>query len=362
MEQNQIREQIHPVLVWIIASILLHLLIMLVIMTYKFHTTTHSQLPLPKQQEQYVMWSTPQPKQQAITPQMQMPKQQPAPQAQQAVAQKQAAQPQPKEEEKPLDLEKLPIIMPGKAGIDHQDLDGTPQASQEKMDTDEKETKQQEPIAPPMPKETPQQEAPQQKQSKPSDIDSRQQAIPKPKPTSFVAEGKPLPSPSKKTEAPQHPNTSSDASNPYRYVPTLRQEIPVKSISFKDIGLGFDDRHLTFGNSAHMGIAGNSPDIATGDELRYVTYLNQMANMIVNSLNTNSNKHWMTRYTGEPIMVHIKVDRKGNLLESRMVQASKAQGINDYILDSMKQVGLFNPLPKFIKKDTFEISWTIKFR
>lgn len=359
MEQNQTREQMHPVLVWIIASILLHLLIMLIIMTYKFHTNTHSQLPLPKQQEQYVLWNNPAPKQSAITPQKQQPTPQPLQQAPQQPKEKTVP---PKEEEKPFDLNKLPIITPGKAGIDHQDLDGTQQESQEKIDSEKREPEDQKiSTSQPPTKQSPQ-TIPQPAQSKPNNTDNLQKSTLAPKPTSFMAPSKPLSVPNTTTQAPQHPNTSSDPSNPYRYVPALRKEIPVKSISFKDIGLGFDERHNTFGNSAHMGIAGNSPDIPKGDELRYVTYLNQMANMIVNSLNTNHNKHWMSRYTGEPIMVHIKVDRKGNLLESRMIQASKTQGINNYILDSIQQIGLFNSLPKFIAKDTFEISWTIKFR
>lgn len=340
MHTHQSQEQNQSVIIWIIASILLHLLIMLIIMTYKFHINIQPHELFTPKQEQYLLLDNP--------PQQQ--------------TQQQAAQPQQqKEEEKKettLDLNKLPLITPGKSGVDHQDLSGVLTNFQNEPETQATidETQIPDTNAETIPEE-------EQKEMLPTPaIDQPIVSTPHRYQTIFAPEKvaatlKKLSKPATPVKTPSEPSQ-----DPYRYVPAPKQPIPVKTKSFKDLGLGFNNQHTTFGNSANMGLAGISPDIPTGEELRYVTYLNQMANMIVSSLNTNHYKHWLSQYKGEPLMVHIKVNRAGQLLESRMIQASQTPGINTFILDSVQQVGLYNTLPKFITKDTFEIAWTIKIR
>lgn len=347
--QNQITKKTTSSAVWIIASILFHLLILLLIMTYKFNMFDVEQPQGVRPDDKIVLYQP--------QPTVIQPAQQPIP-----------AQPEPKKEESKKDpepeqssMKKIPIIVPGKQGLDEQNLDGVQhptQYSKDQIDVTELNPitpQQQTPISDPqqsdqldLKKETTQQ---QPLKNKPLLYQTSPLILPKA--NQFIAS-----IPKQTTNQPLDSEQNS-IEKMYQHVPKVTKEIPIKTISFKDLGLGKNNNISTYGNSAHMGIQGNSPDIPTGEELRYVTYLNQMANMIVNSMYANPQRNMLPKRTNESVVFHVKVDRTGNLLVTKILRPSKKEIVNIFILESVKTVGLFNPLPKFIKKDTFEINWQI---
>lgn len=340
--QNQTSSQKVPALTWIIASIMFHIFILLAIMTYKFNIFEQEDRKTIRPDDQVVLWTN---QQQKID--LKNLHQPPAQETQQT-------KPEPKKEEKIADQpelpQKMPIIIPGKQGIDLQNLDGSQSPVQyppeKSQDLQETATIEQEPSI-------------ENAQNIGSSIKNvpiyRTSPLDFPK-GNFFASSVPKPQQLKQ----QLDESKEESKNMYKHVPKLTQKTPIKTISFKDIGLGQNNSLSTFGNSAHMGIQGDSPDIPTGEELKYITYLNQMANMIVSSMHANPQKNLVRGRTYEQVVFHVKVDRAGNLLATKIIRPSKQEVINIFIIESVKMVGLFNPLPNFISKDTFEINWRIE--
>jgi len=352
--QNESTKQGTPASVWIIASVIFHVIILLLIMTYKFNIFEQERPQALRPDDQVVLWtSQPQPKQASQPVSVQN---EPKPQPKLKQEEKKEVKPEPQPERS----QKMPIIVAGKQGIDQQNLDGTQSLVQHPQETTEPIT---EPIAEPINNITQQQPEQKQLHQEPPPL---AQKIPLytttplklPKGNLFVTAAPKQPT-EKSNSKSSLDNQPKESTQMHQHVPKQTKEIPIKTISFKDLGLGGNNAILTFGNSAHMGIQGDSPDIPTGEELKYITYLNQMANMIVSSMHANPHKQLIHRRTYEQVVFHVKVDRAGNLLTTRIIHPSKHEIINIFILESVKQVGLFNPLPNFIKKDTFEINWRI---
>jgi len=369
MNEKNIQEEKSSILTLILSSILLHLLIMLAIIFYRFELEKSYEIPRITSDDNVVLWTNPPTN---IAQQTPPPPLQPK------------SQPEPKKEEPKISqpIIKSPKIMPGRQGLDKQDFNGDNAVIQEKKTTTKK-------------KETEQKNIPQKKEdlsteknikTKDSsylekkasqqttdiirqDPTSEQKSIPNNNESSYQDKSKAIQLSDKKKEIVFDTDLAFlgkktlhekliEKDELYEHVPS-NQPNKVKSISYKDIGLGFSNTGVQVGNSAHMMMQGTSPDIPQGDELKYITYLNQMANMIVASMRSNSQLHLLPQTRGETIVCFMKVTKEGQLLDVRILKPSKHEIINIFIIESIKQVGLFNQLPKFINKETFEISWHI---
>lgn len=356
-DEKSLQEEKSNILTLILSSILFHLLIMLAIILYRFDHEKTYDIPRVTAQDNVVLWTQPPIKAQ---PQIQEPKKQDEPKSK-------------PEAKQPEFLRQLPKIMPGKQGIDKQDFKGQDIPAQVQKTPEKKEDKQTPPKKEKIKKEA-SSDTSNKKIEPASDIirqDPTSQQTTKP--------------PKENTDTPSEEKTTSllekkkeiifDTDLDFLSKKTLHQKLiekdqlyenvpatqstKIKTISYKDIGLGFSNAATNIGNSAHMMMQGTSPDIPKGDELKYITYLNQMANMIVASMQTNSQLHLLPRTRGETIICFMKVTRDGQLLDARILRPSKHEIINIFIIESIRQVGLFNQLPKFIDKDTFEINWHI---
>jgi hypothetical protein len=367
MNEKNLQEEKSSILTLILSSILLHLLVMLAIIFYRFEFEKSYEIPRITPDDQAVLWTNP-----------------PTNIAQQVSPPQPKIQPEPKKEEPkiPPPNMKSPKIMPGKQGLDQQDFNGDNALIQEKKSTEKK--KEEKPKTQELKKEDPKPKGDTQHKIA---SDAGKKLL---QPTTDIIRQDPT---SEKKSLPIKDITPCEpainASQPidkkkdivfdtnldflgrktlqekliekdekYENVPTP-QTNKMKSISYKDIGLGFSSTNVSVGNSAHMMMQGTSPDIPQGDELKYITYLNQMANMIVASMRSNSQLHLLPQTRGETIVCFMKVTKEGQLLDVRILKPSKHEIINIFIIESIKRVGLFNQLPKFINKETFEISWHI---
>lgn len=359
--ENSKQEEKSNILTLILGSILLHLLIILAIIFYRFEYEKTYEIPRITSNDQAVLWTNPPaniPQQMPVQPKL-----------------------EPKKEEPkiPEPNVKLPKIMPGQQGIDEQKFDGDNSLIQEKKQVEHKK-----PIEPKK-IEQPKKEEPKPKLDIPTDSGKKilqpTTDIIRQDPTSqkISAPFKDIPPSQDQNRSTESPESKKEIvfdtnldflgkktvqekliekNELYENVPSQETK-KIKTISYKDIGLGSNNTSVNIGNSAHLMIQGTSPDIPQGDELKYITYLNQMANMIVSSMRSNSHLHLLPRTRGETVICFMKVTREGQLLDVRIVRPSNHEIINIFIVESIRQVGLFNQLPKFISKDTFEINWHI---
>jgi len=339
MNQEQIKEEKSSILTLLLSSILLHMLLMLAVIFYRLAPDISSPKPKISPDDNVVLWTSPTPN---IVPAPQM-----VPKAAPKKIEEKAKEEKPKE---PDFLKKMPIITPGKQGIDEQHTSG---ANIPIQTTDKNVPKEE--------KKVPVEKIPEPKIKAEEIIKNVLSAK-----NSFIDENKlSQTTTATKEETKQSLKFDTNLNFPkakpaqHQNVPQVTKKSSVKSISFKDIGLGFNNAGTNIGNSMHLMIQGTSPDIPQGDELRYITFINQMANMIVASIHANPKINLVPHRTNEKVICFMKVNRSGQLLDTRIISPSKHEILNIIIIDSIQNVGLFNPIPKFISKDTFEINWHI---
>ena len=342
MNQEQIKEEKSSILTLLLSSILLHMLLILAIIFYRLAPDMTSEKIKISQDDKVVLWTSP--SQKMIQSPAPIPKIEPK-----KVEEKQKEEKQ----QEPDDnfLKKAPIITPGRQGIDEQFTSG---ANIPIETTDKKIQEEERKIPEPKPYEP--KKIVEEKIEKEIPLESR--VIKEDKFSQTVTNSKEQSKQPLKFDT-NLPIFHKAKSTQYQHVPQVIQKSSVKSISFKDISLGFNNAATNIGNSMHLMIQGTSPDIPQGDELKYITFLNQMANMIVTSIHTNPKVSLVPRAAHEKIICFMKINRSGQLLDTRIISPSMHEIINIVIIDSIKNVGLFNPIPKFIAKDTFEINWHI---
>jgi hypothetical protein len=346
MNQEQIKEEKSNILTLVLSSILLHMLLLLAVIFYRLTPEAFPERKKLSHDDRVTLWTSP--TQQMVQPQQQMAKQIPKKIDKKPIDKK----PQEEEKQEPDSnfLKKAPIITPGKQGIDEQHTTGENipvQTTNEKIEEAKTEPIKNIANQKTMPEKTIEKENslkndlfPENKLSK---ISTTFKEATK-QPVKFDTNLKMFP----KAKSVQHQN-----------VPQVTKKSSMKSISFKDISLGFNNAATNIGNSQNLMIQGTSPDIPQGEELKYITYISQMANMIVSSMHSNPQIRLLPRNSNEKIICFMKVARSGELLDTKIIIPSKHEIINLFIINAIRNVGLFNPIPKFIAKDTFEINWHI---
>lgn len=352
-KMNSQREVVHPIVIWIIASILFHLLLALGIITLKI-----SSLPLvtPKKETQdRAILMMDEPKKQKAQAQPAQSPAQPAPQ------QKKEAKKQEKEKEDPKLKWSDYTLIPGRQGINEQKFDdpkqlvNLPKPEEQKLaKKDQEKIKKQEST-----EEKIEQKKEALPESKPSELQdpksSFSQPMPKkttqPKPlTEFVDQEKKKSSIKEKLK--KEFRTPIEEQDPYEFVPQ-----PSKVISFQDLNLGFDNHYLTIGNNANLinqGITSAVPDAAS---LKHLTYYNQCAEMMKNEIRTHPQIRLCQNISGKNLVCAVTVDRQGRQLEFRMLQGSGNIILDRVIQESIMAVKMFPKVPSFIPDSPFVMRW-----
>ncbi len=350
---NTKRDRMHPILIWIIASILLHLLIMLGLKSIKMHQAKEKNKFLKNISDRAILMLD-EPKNKSM--------QQTALPAPQTSIDKKKQEPKPKH--KLTDF----TLIPGRAGIDKQQLDDP--ANLKNLPTPEnqhlkKQLENKMPKTDPLKKEF----------QEPEDLD-KTEIEESPEPTIAQKaiekiENIPTALPSsvsiidqKNENKIQEKSTINskkskkiriipNEQNPYEYTPN-----PSREISFKNLNLGFDINAPTIGNNAHMiqqGITFAAPDEVS---LKHLTYYHQCAGMMKTAFATHPQVRLRPYATGKRFRFDITVDRKGNQINFVTIQGSGDMILDKIIQESIQSVTMFPNVPNFIEDNPFVMKWT----
>lgn len=366
---NSKREAVHPIVIWIIASILFHLLLALGIITLKVST-----LPLTTQKKQtqdhaILMMDEPKKQQTQALPQQQPP-------AQKKEVTKKEKQEKPKEEPK-LKWSDYTLV-PGRQGINQQNLDdpqnlkNMPKPEDQKLNKKERTLKELDSRSKPgmtnnKIKENESQTTDIQENTRTSESKNIQQeknksnVIPDSEQESKSFKTQPLTQfsdqeqkkSSIKEKLKKEFKTPISEQDPYEFVPQ-----PSRVISFQDLNLGFDNRYATIGNNANLiqqGITMAAPDEVS---LKHLTYYNQCAGMMKTAFATHPQTHLRQNATGKRFRFDLVVDRQGNQLELRVIQGSGDIILDRIIQESIASVRIFPKVPSFIPDSPFVMRWT----
>lgn len=346
----QEQETIHPIVVWILASILFHLLLTLCIITLKARKLQLNDLKKPKQEQAILMMEPP--KQKPITTLARPAK--PAP-----------SKPEPKKAQAPKTRHWSEYtLVPGSQGVNKQNIENpqdlsnlpTPknqmlQPKQDQKKSEQSASDQQELIKPSqksLPKEQP------KEAQKIIDETLHGKAIAKPieqkQPKSTALDNR---TGNNDSEILSRKKTPLKEQNPYDFVPQ-----PKRLISFQDTKLGFDNSVPTIGNNPHLIQQGRTFETPDAVSLKHLTYYNQCAEMMKTAIATHPQRHLRVYPTGKRFLFAITVDRTGRQLSLSVVQGSGDSILDRILIESVQSIALFPQIPNFIEDNPFTMRWT----
>lgn len=332
MQQYKKKDFIEPIIVWIIASILFHVLLMLGIITLRINSINLPELNKNQAQDHAILM-------------MDEPKQAPKIPTQQATQpiQPKAQPEEPKQAQpktNPLDFK----LIPGRKGIDNQDLQDF--TNLDSLPTPENQTKSTPKKVEPtnMPKHEPKKLEDETNQLDSTTIDQEKKTTPA---TQFIDQnGTPTAQPKKKS-------TPLTEQNPYEFVPKS-----TSTISFKDLKLGFNENSPTVGNTPHLLTQGSSLSSPDATALKHITYYSQCATMIQNAFATNPLHRLVAYQRGKRFSFRLQVNREGKNLHVQPVYSSGDPMFDRIVQESVQSIVLFPKVPKFIQDDPFTMNWT----
>ena len=342
------REAVHPIIIWIIASILFHLLLALGIITLKI-----SSLPLTspkKKTKDTAILMMDEPKKQTL----------PTPQNQQSTP-SQSQKVKKQEAEKPKEEPKLKwsdyTLIPGRQGINQQNikdpsnLKNLPKPEEQKIKTEKKAKNLDAHVKPEtIHVQKTEKEFTEQNDLKSLNSEPKPQKITEKPLTQFTDHEQKKSSIKEKLK--KEFKTPIEQQDPYEFVPE-----PSRIISFQDLNLGFDNHYATIGNNANLiqpGITSAVPDAAS---LKHLTYYNQCAEMMKNEIRTHPQIRLCQNVAGKNLVCAVTVDRQGRQLEFRMLQGSGNVILDRVIQESIMAVKMFPPVPSFIPDSPFVMRW-----
>ncbi|MBP6892528.1 hypothetical protein KBB68_03010 [Candidatus Babeliales bacterium] len=374
---NSQHEIVHPIIIWIIASILFHLLLALGIITLKISSLPPVSLKKETQDRAILMMDEPK-KQKTQT--------QPPP-VQPTAPQKKEKKSKEKEEPK-LKWSDYTLI-PGRQGINKQNIDdpknlsNLPKPEDQKLEQKVNKLKDLDSRSKPgmtntekikneqsktvnskkKSKEKHLNETTQQSESKNITPDKNESVST----SAFEQESKSLKQKSQpitqftdqdrkkasiKEKLKKEFHTPIAEQDPYEFVPE-----PSRIVSFQDLNLGFDNHYATVGNNANLIQQGITSAVPDGASLKHLTYYNQCAEMMKNEIRTHPQIRLCQNVFGKNLVCAVTVDRQGHQLEFRMLQGSGNIILDRVIQESIMAVKMFPKVPTFIPDSPFVMRW-----
>ncbi|MCX5923194.1 MAG: TonB C-terminal domain-containing protein [Candidatus Dependentiae bacterium] len=399
MEDHKKETGLHPIVVWIIASILLHLLfivisIVLRIDEHKKENILKKEMTISAKDKQNAIMMLDQPKKPQVISQAQALKQS----AIQKPAQPQKAEPKSVTPPKPQAPEPPVVhtLIPGRQGVDKQNLidddGGAEIPKKEKSQELPKEVQQPDNFQ----KEQAQKQEPKQEENNKEDSSKTS-----PEKKEFINKEEPITISKKTTPANQYqdpektikPDLAKEEllkkdghEKTIEKNETIENEIPksLKNLkklttdnydldpypfspkphsksrmSLKDLSIGFDNYRKNIGNSQHLIQQGNTTAAASGQSLKMITYNNQFAKTMLGSIHTHPQYQSIQYVRGKQIVLAVTIDRQGTLLKLDVIASSGDTNMDKIMVESIQSAGLYPAVPSFVPDDPFFQRWTI---
>lgn len=350
MEHLKKKENTDQILIWIIASILFHILLGLILMIFNINQSLNlpQSTTINKTDFDRAILMMDQPQQQpSLTEQ--------APQQQQ----------QPKKEEKtktpPSTSQDDPsrnfVLIPGKQGLDAQQL------SKKDLENLPKPEDQSMPNMPPLPEAPTVKNQTEKPKTQTQSIDKQPEQLKK-EPTHFVDDN-PQASDIKKLEEKAVENENNDTEMPTQETSnTVAQQKPQQfvpqrkhNVSFKDLNLGFNEQSQTVGNTKYLIQNGLSFDVPDAESMKWITLKNQFAETMISSFRSHP-QFYLRKPTGKQTVKFITTtNRQGQLVDLKLYESSKDIILDQIVMESLRSIKLYPQIPTFIKDDIFTQLW-----
>lgn len=138
---------------------------------------------------------------------------------------------------------------------------------------------------------------------------------------------------------------------------TNNPSIVKNKITLKDLQLGFS-KFMQEGNNDILLQKGNTNQSPDAQALRLITYQQQFARTMREAIVTHHQYHLVEHVRGTRPTYTITIDRSGKLLDFQLMTSSGNELLDRIMKEALQTVRLYPALPQHITGDTFSHAWT----
>lgn len=136
--------------------------------------------------------------------------------------------------------------------------------------------------------------------------------------------------------------------------------ITKKKVSLQDLKLGFA-KFLNEGNNDILLQNGNTNDTPDAQSLRLITYNQQIARTMKEAILTHFQYDQLKDIRGKKILLTITLERNGKLVNLTIIQPSGHTLLDKVAQESLKEIKLYPQVPKHIPQDPYTMKWNLLF-
>jgi len=138
---------------------------------------------------------------------------------------------------------------------------------------------------------------------------------------------------------------------------TNNPSIVKSKITLKDLQLGFS-KFMQEGNNDILLQKGNTTQSPDAQALRLITYQQQFARTMREAIVTHHQYHLVEHVRGTRPTYTITIDRSGKLLDFQLMTSSGNELLDKIMKESLQTVRLYPAMPQHLTGDTFSHVWT----
>ena len=131
-------------------------------------------------------------------------------------------------------------------------------------------------------------------------------------------------------------------------------------VTLQDLKLGFSKFLHQEGNNDLL-IQHGKKEPNDPQALKFITYNQQLARCMREAILTHEKWKNITHQHGKRIQFTLTIDRSGKLIDLQLRQSSTDRLLDQVTMEALKSIKLYPPLPKHITQDPYTMPWTLLF-
>ncbi len=147
---------------------------------------------------------------------------------------------------------------------------------------------------------------------------------------------------------------SSDSS---KKIDTTNPSIVKKKVTLQDLQLGFA-QYMQEGNNDILLQRGNTNQPPDAQALRLITYQQQLAHTMREAIVAHHQYHLAESIRGARPTYSITIDRSGKLVSFTWIKGSGSDILDKVMNEALQGIRLYPAVPQYVLGDTFSHSWT----
>ncbi len=141
---------------------------------------------------------------------------------------------------------------------------------------------------------------------------------------------------------------------------TKEPTIQKKKVTLQDLKLGFS-KFMQEGNNDILIQHGTNNQPPDAMALKLITYRKQVAHTMRDAIFAHNQWHLITNQRGKYITLVLSLNREGKPIRTEIAQESNDTLLNKIVLEALQDIKLYPPVPKHIPEDPYTQPWKLLF-